>query len=183
MLKSLLLSLTMVFSFGASALDFSKPVISPTSLLETAPAAINFRVGENADYKLSTGFLPGTMKMLVREETDRGYWIEQNIDLLIQKQNVEIHLDKNTGEIIEMRVNGQPQDMPEDDSQIVDQREDTVTVPAGTFDCMYIKTKNSKDEEAQAWVNPQQVSVFGLVKQVANAQGQTITIELTAFEK
>ena len=121
--------------------------------------------------------------MLVREETSRGYWINQDVDLLIQRQKIEIHLDRNTGEVIEMLVNGQPQEAPANDSQVVDQSEDTVTVPAGTFDCIYIKTKNANNEEAEAWANPQIVSVFGLIKQVAEAQGQRITIELTKFEK
>ena len=190
MFKGLFTIVLMTLSYNASAFNMDRPLFSvaelqnnATELAQAQPAAINWRVGESADYKINAGFLPGTMKMFVREATSRGYWIEQNVDVIIQKQKVEIHIDKNTGEVIELIVNGKPQAPQENDAEVVDNSEDTVTVPAGTFDCLYIKTRNSKGEEAEMWANPQVVAVFGLVKMASQAQGQTVTVELTAFEK
>ena len=57
-------------------------------------------------------------------------------------------------------------------------------MPAGTFDCLYAKIRDTdKNEESEAWINPDQIPMMGMLKQVAPGQFGKVTLELTAFNK
>ncbi|MBT4760231.1 MAG: hypothetical protein HOO06_00915 [Bdellovibrionaceae bacterium] len=146
---------------------------------------LGWKVGDSADYSINMGFIKGTMKSFVREETSEGYWVEQNVDLMIQKSKVEILFDKATGQVLQFLVNGQKQEMPNpEDQEIVDMQEANITVPAGTFDCIYVKILNKKDNsESEAWINPNEIPISGLLKQLSNSQFGKVTVELKSFQK
>ena len=150
-----------------------------------APNGLNWTVGDTADYNLSMGFLKGTMKMSVHQEIDKGFWVHQDISLMGQQQKAEILFDKNTGELLELRVNGEKQELPDPGNQeIVETKGTTVTVPAGTFDCLYAKIRDiDKNEESEAWINPDLIPIMGMLKQLAPGQFGQVVIELTAFNK
>lgn len=187
MLKKLFLVLALCGGFSAQAGGFiDVKSLMPTIAAEDVTAGLPWKVGETADYDLNLGgFLPGSMQILVRELTSEGFWIEQNIDIMIQKSKVEMLIDKDTGQVKKVIVDGKEQKMEEgNDSEIVESKPDTVTVPAGTFECAYLKIRNKKDNsEAEMWINPELVPILGLIKQVAASQMGPVTISLKSFVK
>ncbi len=194
MLKKLVLAVSALLAFQANALSlniniFDAGDLSTKILDQVEVSKIPFTVGDTANYSLNLGgFLEGTMDMLVREETSEGFWLEQNIDLMIQKQKVETLIDAETGQVKKILVDGQEQKMEEGGkSEIVESRPDTVTVPKGTFECSYIKIRNTDKQgqstEAELWLNPEIVPIVGLIKQVAQSQIGPVTVELTDFKK
>jgi hypothetical protein len=148
--------------------------------------ALNWKVGDKADYKLSMGFIKGTMNTIVREEIDKGFWVNQDMDLgFMGKQKVEILFDKFTGAVLEMRVNGEKQDAPDPgDVEIIETRGEKVTVPAGTFEALYAKVKETKNNQvSEVWINPDVVPINGMIKTLSNSQMGKVTVELTAYKK
>lgn len=147
---------------------------------------LEWKVGDNANYDINMGFIKGKMNMSVREEVSEGFWIEQNMDLgFLGKQKAEMLIDKYTGEILQFIVNGEKQDIPsQEDQEVIDMKEANVSVPAGSFDCVYLKVRNKKDnKESEAWVNPNLIPVSGLIKQVAPGPMGKVTVSLTSFNK
>ncbi len=147
---------------------------------------LNWKVGDENNYKLNMGgFLNGTMKMSVREIGADGIWLVQDVDLMIQKQKIEVLLDPNTGAIKKMLVNGQEQTPPKPDYEVLEQKEDKVTVPAGTYDAIYIKIKDKAQNNAisEQWINPRDIPISGMLKSLADSQLGKVTIELTSFKK
>jgi hypothetical protein len=96
-------------------------------------------------------------------------------------------IDPNTGEIKKYIVNGKEQAPPErGDIEIIEQKEDTVQVPAGRFTCVYIKANiqaQGQTAVAEQWINPREVAVMGLVKMVTQTQLGPMTAVLTSFKK
>ncbi|MDZ4083100.1 MAG: hypothetical protein U1E10_09200, partial [Bdellovibrionales bacterium] len=79
-------------------------------------------------------------------------------------------------------ANGQEQSLPDTSNiEIVETKESSITVPAGTFDAIYAKIKDKSNGQIQeAWINPQEVPINGMVKAIADSQMGKITQELTA---
>lgn len=147
----------------------------------------NFVKGDSASYKLNmASFINGTMDMLVEDVGADGVWLDQNMDLgFMGKQQIRELIDPNTGEIKKLIVNGQEQQVPATgDVQVIDSKEENVTVPAGTFDCLYIKaqiTQDGKTSNAEQWIDMKDVPVMGLVKTIEDSQLGPVTIELASF--
>ncbi len=147
---------------------------------------LNWKVGDENNYKLNMGgFLNGTMKISVREIGADGIWLVQDVDLMIQKQKIEVLLDPNTGVIKKMLVDGKEQAPPKADYEVLEQKEDKVTVPAGTYDAIYIKIKDKANNNAvsEQWVNPRDIPISGMLKSLADSQLGKVTIELVSFKK
>lgn len=146
---------------------------------------IDWKVGDQANYKIDMGFIKGSMIMKVREIIEEGIWINQDADLgFAGKQKIEQLIDKNTGEVKKMIVNGKEQQPPKQNMEIIEVKEDRITVPAGTFDCIHARLKDKdKNEEMNAWINPQQVPLSGLLKAIQPSQFGNVTIELSSFKK
>ena len=147
---------------------------------------LNWKVGDESNYKLNMGgFINGTMKMSVREIGADGIWLVQDVDLMIQKQKIEVLIDPNTGAIKKMIVNGKEQAPPKAEYEVLEQKEDKVTVPAGTYDAIYIKIKDKANNDAisEEWVNPRDIPLSGMIKSLADSQLGKVTIELTSFKK
>lgn len=189
MFKSLLLTLGLTVSFGAQAntiealaYDLNQAMLSEAMV----QGPFDFKVGDSASYKLNMGgFINGTMVMAVKAVGAEDVTITQEMDLMGQKQSCEQVLNPNTGEIKKFQCNGQDQDAGSaDDIELIETKEDTVKVPAGTFVCMYIKARQkSTGQDVEQWINPKEVPVFGMVKQVAPSQLGKVTVELTSFKK
>jgi hypothetical protein len=190
MMKSFVVAAAMIVSVSAQAYNTVGESLLASQLVQIQESVhtlgLNWKVGEENNYKLNMGgFLNGTMKMSVREITADGAWLVQDVDLMIQKQKIEILIDLNTGVIKKMLVDGKEQAVPKTDYEIVDQKEDHVTVPAGSFDCIYLKVKDkaNKDAISEQWVNPRDIPLSGMVKSLADSQLGKVTIELTSFKK
>lgn len=189
MLKKSLVLIVALFglqSFAAENPFFNVRQFNQKIFAEVSPSGIPWAVGDTADYSLDLGgFLKGTMKMFVREITSEGLWLEQDIDIQIQQQKVETLLDVETGRVKKVLVNGEEQKMGDPaDTEIVDSKPDNVTVPAGTFECSYLKIHDKKqNSDSELWVNPELVPMVGLIKQAATSQIGPVTIELTGFQK
>jgi hypothetical protein len=190
MVKSLLVAAAMIVSvaaqahntLGESIFAAQQPYIQQAFLNK----GVNWKVGDECDYKLNMGgFLNGTMVMSVASIGDDGVWLTQNLDLTIQKQEMKMLIDPNTGEIKKMLVNGQEQAVPKQDLKIVDQRQEKVTVPAGTFDSIYLKTQDNANNGsvAEQWINPSAIPVAGMIKAIQDSQLGKVTIELTSFKQ
>lgn len=145
---------------------------------------IDWKVGDRGNYNIDMGFIKGTMVMHVREYVAEGPWVEQNVDIMGQKQKVEILFDKTDGSILRLLVNGQKQEVPEQNVEIEDMQEANVTVPAGTFDCIYVKIRDTeKNETSEAWINPNLIPISGMLQNKAPSQFGTVTLQLTDFLK
>jgi hypothetical protein len=189
MFKSLIIAATLVATASASANTLAEVIFaSQQAQLQEAVVTqgLNWTVGQENDYKLNMGgFLNGTMKMSVREVGADGIWMVQDVDLMIQKQKIEVLIDPNNGQIKKMLVNGQEQTPPKQDIEIVDQKEDHITVPAGAFDVIYLKIKDNAQNGAlsEIWINPRDIPLSGMAKTIQDSQLGKVTIELTSFKK
>ena len=153
---------------------------------EVEAQGFNFKVGDSANYKMDMGFIKGTMAMTVKTVAADEVVIGQDMDLgFMGKQNCEMTINPQTGETKKMICNGQEQQKGnKDDVELVESKEDTVTVPAGTFTCLYIKAKQkSQNVMIEQWVNPKEIPVFGLAKTIAPTQMGQMVIELTSFKR
>lgn len=190
MFKSLLFAATLTVSVASQAYNTVAESIFASQLpaiqSNVVATGLDWRVGQENNYKLNMGgFINGTMKMYVREVIADGIWMVQDIDLSMQKQKVEVLLDPNNGQIKKMLVNGKEQDPPKTDFEIIDQKEDRITVPAGTFDAIYIKVKDNanKGQITEQWVNPRDIPLSGMMQSKADSQLGKVTIQLTSFKK
>lgn len=190
MFKSLLVAAAMVVSVSAHAYNSLTDVVMASQLpaikASVVAQGLDWKVGQEANYKLNIGgFLNGTMKMYVKSVGADGIWFVQDMDLMIQKQTAEILIDPNTGEIKKMLVGGKEQQIPKADYEVVDQKEETITVAAGTFQTIYLKVKDNANngEISEQWVNPRDIPLSGMVKAVQSSQMGPVNIELTSFKK
>ncbi|MFP5518630.1 MAG: hypothetical protein ACLGGX_01905 [Bdellovibrionia bacterium] len=189
MMKSLLMSLVLGLSINAQAAPSVVDVI--TSINESAimsqaeTQALDWKVGDTNNYNIDMGFIKGTMVMSVRSIGADGIWMDQNMDLgFAGKQQVQILMDPNTGEIKKMIVNGQEQTPPEQDVEVIEVKESKVTVPAGTFDAIHARLKDKQqNQEINMWMNPQAIPLSGMLKTVQPSQLGQVTIVLKSFKK
>lgn len=190
MLKSLILAATLTVSVAAQAYDTVAEVIFASQLPQIQESVVtqglDWRVGQENNYKLNMGgFLNGTMKMYVREVGADGIWMVQDVDLMIQKQKIEILIDPANGQVKKMIVNGQEQQPPKADYELIDQKEDHITVPAGSFDVIYLKIKDNANngQIAEQWVNPRDIPLSGMAQSKMDSQMGKVVIQLTSFKR
>ncbi|MFM6926857.1 MAG: hypothetical protein ACKOX6_00240 [Bdellovibrio sp.] len=189
MFKALLV-LALSFSVNAfatpAAVDILVQVQASAISDQAHTLGLDWKVGESANYDIDMGFIKGKMVMSVDSVGNDGIWTTQDMDLgFAGKQKAQMLIDQNTGEIKKMLVNGKEQQPPKQNIEVIDVKEDRITVPAGTFDCIHarLKDKDQNDAEINAWLNPQLVPLSGLLKQVAPSQFGTVTVSLTSFKK
>lgn len=167
-----------------AAVAFAQPVVQAAVVQSQVSATmLKWKVGDKADYKMAGGFINGTVKSFVREDNGTEIWVQQDMDMgFLGKQKVEILFDKATGQVKKLLANGQEQQLPSASNiEVVETKEDRVTVPAGTFDAIYAKIKDRDNGQIQeAWINPQEVPITGMVKAIADSQFGKINQELTA---
>lgn len=146
---------------------------------------INWKVGDQAQYDVKAGSFGklGTMTKAVTKDEGTAIWVTQNMDLLIQKQKVEVLMNKADGKILKMIVNGKEQTVPNDEIEIISQDYTDVTVPAGTFKAIHVVAKTKKIDHIEVWANPRDTVMEGTLKQTMNTQGTDIGMELTSFKR
>ncbi len=144
---------------------------------------INWRIGDEMNYTISLVLGSGTAKKFVASDEGAALWFTQNISILGQNQKVEALIQKADGKILKMKVNGQEQAVPTPHLEIIDQEVTSITVPAGTFDCVHVRAK-SDGKKVEVWANPAQTVMDGSLKQVADSGliGD-MTLILTSFKK
>ncbi len=189
MVKALIAALGFLTATNAgaasTAIEALVQVQMPAILDQAHTMGLDWKVGDRADYSVDMGFIKGTMVMSVRSIGADGIWLIQDADLGVAgKQKAEILIDQNTGEIKKMIVNGKEQQIPENHTEVVEVKEDKITVPAGTFECIHARLRDTqKNEESNAWINPQVVPMSGMLKQVSPSQVGEVTILLKSFKK
>lgn len=190
MFRTIIATLALIVSMGAhaSSLESLAFDINQSMLADSEMnGPFHFAVGDEANYKLNMGgFINGTMAMKVAAvDTDGTVTINQDMSLMGQNQNCVEVLNPNTGEVKSFKCNGQDQNAGDQgDIEVIETKEDTVKVPAGTFTCLYIKAKQkSSNDVVEQWINPKDIPVFGLAKTIAPSQLGKVTIELTSFKR
>ncbi len=187
MLKGIFASLVLAFSLSAHATTSIVDVLVNhlTVQNEIEPLRLNWNVGDKANYNVNMGFISGTMVMSVASVTDTEIWMNQDLDLgFMGKQKVETLLDRNTGAVKKMIVNGKEEQVPSQDIEVVSTNQESITVPAGTFDSMHVVLREKgKTDEIHMWANPVAIPISGLLKQVAPGPMGQVTIECTSFSR
>lgn len=189
MLKAMIATMALAFSVNAFATPATDIVVAQTRLSLLAQAhtmGLDWKVGDTNNYSISIGgFINGTMDMSVRSIGADGMWIDQNMDLgFAGKQQVQTLIDPNTGETKKMIVNGKEQEVPKQDIEVIDVKEDHITVPAGEFDCVHARLKDkTNNQEINMWINPQLVPLSGMLKTIQPTQMGDANILLKSFKK
>ncbi len=188
MFKMLVATLIASVSIQVSAMPnfLEEMVVSfqKSTLSNAETQGLNLVVGDTNEYDLDMGIIKGTMKMSVREEVAEGFWIDQDMDLKIQKVKVEILMDPNTGAILKLIVNGKEEQVPDSNIEIVEQKEAEVTVPAGTYRSIYLKIRDlDKNENSEVWINPQEIPINGMIKSIQPGQFGKVKINLKSSRR
>lgn len=146
---------------------------------------IDWKVGDSAQYDVKAGSFGklGTMSKAVTKDEGSALWITQDMNLMIQKQKVEMLLSKADGKILKMLVNGKEQEIPNDEIEIISQDYTEITVPAGTFKAIHIVAKSKQASSIELWANPRDTVMDGALKQAVKTQGIELVTELTSFKR
>lgn len=143
---------------------------------------INWKVGEYTEYSLEIMGMPGgTMKKYVASEVGNNIWLNSDVDMMGQKQNVEALMDRANGQILEMKQNGKKVDVPNDPVEIIDQEATSVTVPAGTFEVIHITAKSKQIKKLEVWANPRDIALDGAAQMMVDSGMFPMTLKLTKF--
>jgi hypothetical protein len=161
--------------------------VQQSAMEQAQVAGINWAIGDTNHYNISMGgFINGTLDVVVREKTTEGYWLDQNVDLgFLGKQAMSVLIDANTGAIKKVVVDGKEQAPPEQgEMEVVEVKESSITVPAGTFDAVYFKIHDKKENtDTEQWVNPKLIPISGMLKSISPSQMGEVNTELVSFEK
>lgn len=145
----------------------------------------NWHVGDNASYNLSLGgFMKGTLEKRVSKDEGSSLWVRQDVVLPIQKDVLEMQIDKATGKTLKLIHNGKEEQIPDDKLEIISQDATQITVPAGTYKAIHVVAKSAQIKKLEAWINPHDTVMEGTLKQVAaTSTGIDVTMELTKFSR
>ncbi|HWU44305.1 MAG TPA: hypothetical protein VN132_12730 [Bdellovibrio sp.] len=190
MLKAFLVVLGLVSAIQAKAAPSILETlvnVQTTAVMDAHTMGLDWKVGDTANYDLDIGgFIKGSMVMSVASIGADGIWMDQDADLgFAGKQKIQTLLDPNTGAIKKVIANGQEQQIPKQDLQIIETKEEKITVPAGTFDSIHARAqdKAANNGEINIWLNPQIVPMGGMIKQTAPSQFGVTTLVLKSFKK
>ncbi|MEK6706294.1 MAG: hypothetical protein AABZ06_10940, partial [Bdellovibrionota bacterium] len=126
----------------------------------------------------------GTLKKFVSKDEGAALWIRQDLNLSIQKQQVDMLINKADGKVLKLIVNGKEQAVPDDKIEIISQDYAEVTVPAGTFKTVHVIAKTKQIPTLEVWLNPREVVLEGTIKQIATTTFNIdIKMELTSFKR
>jgi len=188
MFRTLIATAALMLGFQAHAALSPVELSALTSATVPTVTDIPLNVGDSTDYNLTGGIMQGTAHVFVRESTADGIWVEQDVNINLfgqqQQEKIEALYDKNTGKVLKLLANGQEQQIPDPSKmKVVETRQEDVTVPKGTFHCMFLKIHDEdKNTDTQTWIT-KDVPVGGMVKTISPSQIGDITLELTDFVK
>jgi len=184
---------TMKLFVGLIALMFSSQLMANTWFVKIAQESfrthasmnlIDWNVGDHAEYDIDMGIVQGTMGMVIREQVNTNFWINQSLALGSAGDHlVEMLINPDTGEMLELIVDGEPKEISEEtEVEIISTTDENVTVPAGTFMTTHVVVKEvSSGKMSDSWVNSTEIPVFGLVKSVQPGQYGKVKVNLTGF--
>lgn len=146
---------------------------------------IDWKIGDYQDYKVTIGGfgLEGTMHKEVFGEEGNGVWVRQDLNLTIQRDKTEVLYDRETGKVLKLVRNGKEEKLPDSDIELIDQKRETIEVPAGKFDVMHITAKSKDVKQIDVWMNPRKISLDGAAKMAMQQESIQITMVLTKFKK
>ena len=146
---------------------------------------INWKVGDTSTYNVGFAGLGniGTMVKSVTKDEGTAIWIRQDMNLAIQKQNVEALINKEDGKVLKLLVNGKEQALPDDKVEVISQDYTEITVPAGTFKVLHIVAKTKDAPKLEIWANPRDIVMEGTAKQTIQSQMGEITMELVSQKR
>lgn len=185
---TLLLSLVAILpSASFASTDFAliqqvEQIVLNQAMLGVNPLnMIDWKVGDTNQYTISIGPMAnfGSMVQTVEKEEGNGVWLKQDMDLKVQKQVVEILLDRADGSVKKVLINGKEQSIPDQNLEIIETNTTTITVPAGTFQVMYVKAKQD-GKIVELWANMVDIAMDGMAKTIADTGmgGMSMTLEL-----
>ncbi|NCN26674.1 DUF3108 domain-containing protein [bacterium] len=169
-------------------------VLHQAGLLSTEEAqGLNWGVGEYhaIDIELEGMGNIGTGEKSVTKDVpaQEAFWYVNDMNVMGQAQKSEALMRRSDGKVLKLIVNGEEQDPDQGggEVEIIEQYQTTVTVPAGTFDCFYIKAKitddSGKEQIAELWVNPADVNLDGMLKIRMETQFGGLLMILREFGK
>ncbi|MGZ3697631.1 MAG: hypothetical protein ACXWP5_05915 [Bdellovibrionota bacterium] len=167
---------------GDIALDVAQAHLSTVSTNIQPLDLINWKVGDSQNFNISLSFLSGTMVKTVNKDEGTSLWIHEEINLG-GANTVDTQINKADGKILKIIQNGQEQTIPDEKPEIIDQKYESVTVPAGTFKAIHITGKMKSVDHFEVWANPSATTMEGTLKQVMATQLGDMTMELTSFKK
>jgi hypothetical protein len=151
---------------------------------------IDWQVGDFQKIAIEMIFGKGAgTKEVTKEDTAQGaVWLVQNIAILGQNQKTESLIRRADGKLLELIVNGKKEDPNADGGkvEIIEQKETSITVPAGTFECMYVKakiTQQGQTQDVELWANPIDVNIDGMLKVEVQSSFGPVTLLLEQFGK
>ncbi|MBI3017989.1 MAG: hypothetical protein HYY62_08400 [Deltaproteobacteria bacterium] len=146
---------------------------------------IDWKVGDAANYNMQLGFIgKGTVKKTATKEEEGAIWIETNAKTPLGDERVETLISRADGKILKLIVNGQEQKYEEHEIELISKDAAEITVPAGTFKTIHVKVKDKTDaSDVEAWINPRDIPLGGIVKSSVAKSFLTVTLELTSFSR
>lgn len=145
---------------------------------------INWKVGDSQDMKVTLGFgLSGTMHKEATKEEGNAIWVKNELKLPIANDVQEVLYDRDSGKVLKFIHNGKEAEMPNEEIEIVDTKNETIEVPAGKFKVMHVTAKSKSVKQIEIWINPRDISLDGAAKMFMDQGTMKITMELTKFTK
>jgi hypothetical protein len=180
----LALSLVSATGFSAQKLNKADLLTAQKVITSNLTGIINWKVGQELHNKIGVMGLEGTMDIVVSDETQVGFWLTQDMSIAGQQMNSKALISKEDGTILELEVNGEKQTPPEaPEMEIQETKEETITVEAGTFKCLYANLKDLKTNEiTEIWLNQKEIPINSAAKMITHQQGMEITSELVSFK-
>ncbi len=155
-----------------------------------AKQAVDWVVGDYQTHKIQFLF-PGTAwKVVDREDDSMGQaavWLKQTTRMMFTNQISEQLIARGDGSVLKTLIDGveQAPSTEEPQVEVIEQAEDVVTVPAGTFDCMYVKAVVTQVGQApqtiEMWANPIDINMDGSLKVIAQSPMGPMTMLLKEF--
>jgi hypothetical protein len=163
------------------------------SIVVNSPAAALFdwKVGDTLNFTMhiKPAPMPIAEKIYLASITPEGMTLVQEMSYKTIKQTIEMLMDRDTGQIKQIKINGKIQKLPETGSGsgtkiITEEEVRGFKVAAGTFDAIHLVTEDSQGNQTEAWMNPRDIPLSGLLKS-SSIQGNLFTIEseLTSFAR
>jgi hypothetical protein len=193
-MKKILISFAALAALSANAMPPTTVEVSQllnqvarAEMTKDIQNVINWQVGDYHNISIKMAFGSGTgTKVATKEDTDlNAIWLETNLSILGQAQKTEALISRADGSLLKLIVNGKEQEMSNDEKiEVIEQAETTITVPAGTFDCIYIRanvTQQGQTQEVKIWANPIDINLDGTLKMVMGSQFGDITLTLNSF--
>jgi hypothetical protein len=151
----------------------------------TALDLINWKVGDTTTYSIEMGAFGnmGTMVKSATKEEGGAVWVKNDANLMGQADVTEILINRADGKILKMLHNGQEQQAPNDEIEVISQDYTEITVPAGKFKCLHIVAKSKDVSKMEIWANPQAVPLDGSIQMIMDTQFGQMTLKLTTFKK